>query len=346
MVRITMFFLTVLIIPLFAGGVDPVSIAGPAAKPKPEVSLDEIYAEISELRADINLLNLYNGMNLTIDQIEVILREAKAVACEVDLSKVSREKNSSKIMKEEAALLREVSKRLKSGKDVSSTLQARYQALNRKKRGSGKGRMNKTALATVEKSAAAVEAALSNSQLEVLRDFNPCLIPPKNLRDPVRVGQVGDHTRSISLIERVRKLPVPAFESNVEKILDGIVKAAERHTGKMSDEGRAVYREKAREILLRVREMDEAEFLFNKQDLAVEIEPFDRKEAIKEQLREMGFAAFESRGQVTRFFLTPRAIPLLEKRLRLMKKFKRDGLVDLDNVEGADGCRDGGCAID
>ena len=36
-------------------------------------SLDDCTREIKELRADINLLNLYNGLNLSMDQIRVIL---------------------------------------------------------------------------------------------------------------------------------------------------------------------------------------------------------------------------------------------------------------------------------
>jgi len=309
------------------------------------MTLDACYQEISELRADINLLNLYNGLNLTTKQIEGILKEARRVNRKGEKILSGGEEQESTLRERE--LLEDLRTHLVKNKDVPSTLRARYDNLQAQrhqthlKRIGTVGDRKRTA-----ESAATVEALLTAAQLEVLRTYKPCLIPPRDLRDPVRVGQSGSDTHYAPLIERIRSLPDFAYEAHREKIIDGLVKAAEKHNGKMEVAARSEYAERVAEVLGTARSMDEADFQFNKQDLAREIEPDDRIEAIKEQLAASGIARFERQGQIARFFLIPRAIPLLEKRLKMQKAFARGDRVDLDGIEGAENCRDGKCSID
>lgn len=321
-------------------------LAGSGEVPE-TMTLDECDREIGELRADINLLNLYNGLNLTSKQIEIILKEARGATKTTRAmdEQTAREERKSALREKE--LLEDLRRHLAKNKDVPSTLRARYDNLRRERH---QAQINGNAAVQnqdrIAQSAARVEALLTEAQLEVLRTYKPCLIPPRDLRDPVRVGQSGDDTRYAPVIERIRKLPDFVYEANREKIIDSIVKAAEKHNGKLDDEARKVYGETVADVLAEARAMNEAEFQFNKQELSRKIETEDRIQSIKEELAASGLAWFERQGQIARFFLTPRAIPILEKRLRLNEAFARGEKVDLDAIEGAENCRDGKCSID
>ncbi len=323
------------------------ALFAPSGEAAETMTLDECYREIRALRADINLLNLYNGLNLTVDQVEVILKEARSANRKKgkDGSLLAKEERETTLREKE--LLEELRRHLLKNKEVPSALKARYDNLQRERYQAqlkrGAAAQNRERLA---QGAARVEALLTEAQLEVLRTYKPCLIPPRDLRDPVRVGQSGNDSHYASLIERIRSLPDFAYEANREKIIAGIVQAAETHQGKMDEQARNDYEETVAAVLDEARSMDDAAFQFNKQDLARKIESEDRIQAIKDELARSGLARFERQGQIAQFFLTPRAIPILEKRLRLMKAFARGEETDLDRIEGAENCRDGKCSID
>ncbi len=328
------------LVALFVSG-----LAGPAAlEAKKELpDLDTCYREIRELRADINLLNLYNGMHLTVEQIEIILAQARKVARERGPVK---EAVPIEELKEELVLLDEVRRKLHAGKDVSTTYRARYDNMMRQRSRSFMKAHTHEMRACVEQCAAAVEGALTDSQIEVLATFKPCLIPPKDLKDPVRVGQASDGSRFVPLVEKIRSIPKSRYGAGSEKIIEHLVNLAEKHMGKMRDDDREAYRQRLRYTFHKARSMTEEEFLFNKQELADGIEPPDQIGQIKEKLEKMGVPRFAARGQIAQYFLTPRAIPILERRLEQMKRFEREGQVDLDDLKGAKTCRDGKCAID
>lgn len=305
--------------------------------------LDACYREIRELRADINLLNLYNGMHLTIDQVEVILREARAVTRE---GGGQPELVPIKELKEEIALLDDVRKRLRAGKEVSTTSRARYDNTMRRRQMKNRSWYTVEMRALVEKSSVVVEDALTDSQIEVLATFKPCLIPPKDLKDPVRVGQASDSSRFITLLEKVRALPEYQYKANREKIVENLADLAEKHTGRMKSCDRESYEKSLHAAFQKARGMTEEDFLFNKQELAAGLEPPDQIGEIQEKLERMGVTRFAVRGKIAHYFLQPRTVPILEKRLEQMKRFERDGQVDLDRLKGAESCRDGKCAID
>ena len=54
---------------------------------------------------------------------------------------------------------------------------------------------------------AEVDRLLSNHQKEILKTFACCIIPPKDLSDPVRVGQATSGEKEIEILRKVRKVP-------------------------------------------------------------------------------------------------------------------------------------------
>ena len=54
---------------------------------------------------------------------------------------------------------------------------------------------------------AEVDRLLSNNQEEILKTFACCIIPPKDLSDPVRAGQATSGEKEIEILRKVRKVP-------------------------------------------------------------------------------------------------------------------------------------------
>lgn len=62
---------------------------------------------------------------------------------------------------------------------------------------------------------------LTENQLCIIDDFKPCLIPPKDLRDPARVGQAqGDATGAMYMLERLRRVPSGRYGFAKEKLIE------------------------------------------------------------------------------------------------------------------------------
>jgi hypothetical protein len=54
---------------------------------------------------------------------------------------------------------------------------------------------------------AEVDRLLTDSQKEILKTFTCCIIPPKELSDPVRAGQASSGEKEIEILRKVRKVP-------------------------------------------------------------------------------------------------------------------------------------------
>ncbi|MCK4658607.1 MAG: hypothetical protein KAV82_03710 [Phycisphaerae bacterium] len=159
----------------------------------------------------------------------------------------------------------------------------------------------------------AAESVLRPGQLEVLRAYLPCLIPPKNLKDPVRVGQASDGTRLANWLERARRKP----QWRVERLIERMIEREIAHFGPMGDAALEQRRLALHDTVRRAAEMNDVEFALNKDELAQAIQPENRKEqliadieALRRERRQPGrtyrfllnsdFAAVLSRAGSTR----------------------------------------------
>lgn len=185
----------------------------------------------------------------------------------------------------------------------------------------------------------AVEQILSPGQLKVLEDYKSCLIPPKNLKNPVRVGQANDSSRFETWLTRARRMPQRRLQEHIEATID---REAE-HFGGMSEDER-----QARAALLRKTARDAAgmsatEFELDKADLAERITPQNPIETLTKEIshlsRQRGLG-----GPVARFMLKRTFIDQLKLRGRQLA----DGVVsepaDLAGGPQAENCEKG-CAI-
>ena len=128
-----------------------------------------------------------------------------------------------------------------------------------------------------------IKRVLNPGQGEVLADYKACLLPPKNLKNPVRVGQVKDSSHLARWLDRARGMK-PA---KLEKAIERMIAREEEHLGVLADSERRARRELLRAAVGEASEMSATEFELSKGELTVRITPVDRREALSRRIEEL-----------------------------------------------------------
>jgi hypothetical protein len=156
-----------------------------------------------------------------------------------------------------------------------------------------------------------VEEVLNAGQLEVLATYKPCLIPPKNLKDPVRVGQANDTSHLERWLTRARE----ASREDCTKLIDEAVAWQTTHCGKLTPSEERKRRRYLRAVVRRAAKMSDVDYELHKGELVRRITPPDRAAELKDEIEELsdelGFP-----GRVAHFVLNRSFIDQLRVRSR------------------------------
>jgi hypothetical protein len=200
----------------------------------------------------------------------------------------------------------------------------------------GNGAITKVFLASGE-----IEKILTPSQLSLLGDFTCCITPPKNLKDPARVGQAAVSEGKLELFRGVRKIPEStwAFSRKIilKRIEDGLGAA---YPGISASERQADV-EKAGKLLDQARALSDVDFELQKEDLAKEFNP----RTAKAQAAAAG--TIKPAHHAAWFLLLPGSTRTYDNVLDRLRKGATSvaAQTDLKTIEGADNCQDGHCAL-
>ncbi len=185
-----------------------------------------------------------------------------------------------------------------------------------------------------------VEAVLNLGQRQVLAEYKACLIPPKNLKNPVLAGQAADDSRYEEWLERARKMPRP----QLNKFINASLERESDHFGPLNKGERTKRVALLRTVVQRARAKSDTEFQLCRAELAECIARHDRLEALRGEIDDLGRTQ-QQPGVIARFMLKPDFI----EQLRIRRQQLEDGITpeqtDLAQVPQADNC-DKGCAID
>jgi hypothetical protein len=181
---------------------------------------------------------------------------------------------------------------------------------------------------------------LTDTQQQVLADYQPCLIPPKNLKDPVRVGQANDTSPAVALLERARRAPA----ARLDHMVDEVLQREQQHVGTYSSQEYQARRNALLEAIRAVRGMDDVEFAVSKEDLAAQLQPPDRKRELQTRVDELASAAGVP-GRAAHFLLQPDMIAVLQQRAAQLRQRPSDASPDLSRGPQADHCEPGKCAV-
>ncbi|MGQ9462945.1 MAG: hypothetical protein ACUVTP_07920 [Candidatus Fervidibacter sp.] len=237
--------------------------------------------EVNVLRADISMLNLINGLYLSSQQVEQLARLARAA----DGYQVERSTEvDPEAFKGLVRSLETMKKLLLNGRDIPLPMLAHAFKLAQRANLFPNPAPQPTGLREI---AQQVLSILTEEQKQVLADYKPCLIPPKNLKDPVRVGQAPSNIGYIKALERIRQIPSAVYARRKAQIIDGLAKQIEKSGGAYPPEERDAFIQRLTKLVDRARSLNEADFAMQSEELANELRKLHRKEALEERLKEL-----------------------------------------------------------
>jgi len=250
-----------------------------------------------ELRTQITLYNLVNGLYLTNDQMEFILSRAKDLDSLRERLKERKKSNASTLTQALLDLKEEVKQEVPQ---VSENLAKRIHQGNNLLL-----RLRKEYIDALGEATEQVKSALSDNQIYLIKSFKPCLIPPKG---PARIGQLSSQGGPTRLLERIRDMPARRYETKKYEIADRIIEKLSVRSPRLSAEQLG----EAKIILLQtmddVRELSDVEFALQKEDIAHEIKNTVLRDKHKE-------SEIDVDKRIARFLLSPQIIPALEEGL-------------------------------
>ncbi|MBU0515777.1 MAG: hypothetical protein KJ621_13495 [Proteobacteria bacterium] len=266
------------------------------------------YRKVVNLRRQISLLNLVNGLDLTpvqvqrlvdvLDQVRRIKREAHQ-----DFMATQRQRAATlwKLRNHLIAHPGEIPKGLRREVGYMSRIDHRIRDFYQQ-------RLRRLELK--------VQSVLKPHQIYLVQLFRACLIPPKDIRGPARIG-ANDSVVPVpkGLFKRVRRMPEWRFERAVWIVAQRIKDRLERRKGVLPRKMQANETKRLVRVLTRVRRLNQAEYEINKAKLAAELyRPYKVNHKVAYRRR---------RGQpglLGRYFFQPQMLEILRmKAARLAK---------------------------
>jgi len=262
----------------------------------------EIFTGVHDLRKEITLHNLINGLYLSQDQIVQmlpVLRKVERLREEQRAKAISHARQ----MEEVLTKIREtVARDEEIGEDLAREF---HQA---KKKGEDlRAEFHGSMMPYQDE----IKGILNENQRALINDFKPCVIPPRDTWDSARIGQASGDTRmGERFLTRVRGMDERAYRRRKSFMIERYIARVERHVGVLGDDERAEEKRRVADILEKARELSDVDFEAQKGDLARELKGPHEKALEGRHRRRKG-----DLNKVGRFLLDPRLIPILEKRL-------------------------------
>ncbi|MBL1217887.1 MAG: hypothetical protein D8M59_10380 [Planctomycetes bacterium] len=185
-----------------------------------------------------------------------------------------------------------------------------------------------------------LESVLTPGQQEVLSIYKPCLVPPKNLKDPVRIGQAGDNSRYESWLTRARRVPRNDWYDQA----DAVIELEQEHEGALDPRDRQKRKMLLVNTIRKAAAMSDAEFELSKADLAESIMLTDRRLDLRAEIEEMADVQRKP-GLTARFMINADFMSQLRTRAEQLAAGYVAEPTDLATGPQAENCDDG-CAID
>lgn len=274
-------------------------LTGTSAHAAPRIPL-----ELEETRQEISLLNLLRGLYLSKDQVKQLLELA----------------NQSQAIRD-AALKPFLARKEQILADFNALRDSLYLAPGHEKAPQekasnidqeikeGVGSVNDRVFALEEKAA----AVLSSAQMCILEDFKPCLIPPHDLRNPVRVGQAGAAEGLLGkLTDLIHCAPEKIWKERGDQLLQRVTAKLEDKSGEISANLKQDLNKRLHEIARRIRECPDVDFAVKKHELAQELLVINPDKGLKH--------GHKKNGPVARWLLSDVSAKVLPQWLEAMDK--------------------------
>lgn len=168
-----------------------------------------------------------------------------------------------------------------------------------------------------------LKKVLSPWQIQAITNYQPCVIPTKELADPVRIGEANENTQDYEdKLIAARTIEEASYEGFKTEIVTELIREYEVLFGYLEADELAREKEHLESIFDRARALSDEEFIYEKKDL---VEEFLNKVTEFEEVYSVVVNFSKNvRGGVSAlglFFLDPHIVPILERyRQRLEKR--------------------------
>jgi hypothetical protein len=257
------------------------------------------YRRVVNLRRQISLLNLVNGLDLTPGQVQglvMILEQVRRIKDEAHRDFMATQRQRS------ATLNRLRNHLVAHPGDIPRRLRRQVHHMNRIDH-----RIKDFYQERLRRLEIKVRKTLKPHQLYLVGLFRACLIPPKDIRGPARIG-ANDSVVPVpkGLFKRIRAMPQWQFDRAVRFIAQRIKDRLERRKGVLPKKMQAGETDRLVRVLGRVRGLSQAEYEINKAKLAEQLfKPYQIK-ARRAHRRRKGHP-----GLIGRYFFQPEMLQIL-----------------------------------
>jgi hypothetical protein len=156
-----------------------------------------------------------------------------------------------------------------------------------------------------------VERILNPGQREVLADYKACLLPPKDLKNPVRIGQATTNSPADRWLARARKAP----EERLEELIDRAIAREDERLGPLEPADEWARRILLRRTARRAAQMSDVDFELNRAELAELISRPDPADELKTRIEYISRSRGKP-GRIASFMLKDSFIRQLRQRGR------------------------------
>ncbi|MBI2838825.1 MAG: hypothetical protein HYX75_10945 [Acidobacteria bacterium] len=247
--------------------------------------------ESDQIAAEIRVLNIVNQLHLTDDQLDRILPLSREDVAEREQLIRKRDEAEPALM---AAAIR-LRQELASGFNSTPGSEDAWQRVH--------GPLLDAFLDYREMRHQRIEQVmevLTPNQTALISQYQPCVVPIKDYKDPARIGQAASSSIIEKHLGRVREMPESQFDYLQDRIRERVAEKLRLHY--RAEEIPAKVEEFVR-AARDVREMSELEFEAKKSGIAERLappEPFATGQALE--------------ARVGEFLLSPEALSILEHR--------------------------------
>jgi hypothetical protein len=288
--------------------------AGQRAPLSGDDDFTRIRTQVAELQEDISAINLLNGLYLSQDQMKQILqlaREARQVREQATINSQSLMDALRQAEPAYAALKEEIQK----GTPARGTIPTQAAQINHHLKDL-QDQSHRQMAVQYQSIEGKLKAVLTPEQLKVVEDFSPCLIPPVDLRNPVRAGQAASNQGLVNRLRQLRAIPEDKWQGRRQMVVQKMVDKISENHYRMTETEKTAEKSRLLAVLEKTRHMSDMDFELEKEQLAEQIKP---KDTIKDLRAEIEARAPHVRqphmSRMGRFLLSERIIPILEQRL-------------------------------
>lgn len=241
-----------------------------------------------KIKEEIILYNLVNGLHLEKEQIESLLTCAK----EVNEYRESLNQKLKELEKEEEKVLLSLKEEAKKEvPHLSKSVVRKFREIKFEK-----AQLYKEFRSFLEKKVEEVKNILNETQLYLLENFKPCVIPP---RKGLRIGESSD--KSLHFLERIRRLPSSIYEIRKDEIIQRFIERYKLLHPKAEEEKIEKMKNELEKIMEEARVLSDVEFSLKKSSF------FERIKKMKQTDKKI-----KIEEKISRLLLNPSIIPVLE----------------------------------